>query len=1083
MKFINVRPLVFFGALFLCACMVRGQGRTEVQLSVVFKRESLREILNYLERETGVKFVYSASHLDLDERISIDIAHVSLPNILNRLLTPRGIRYLPQEGTAFIVLVSAPITGPLRPVPITVKGQVLSAGNNIPLSSVSVVVRGTPRGTITDVTGRYVLEAGADDVLVFTYLGFERIEVPVNGQTVLNATLKEDVSSLHEVMVNAGYWQIPERQQTGNIAKVMTEQVTAQPASNVLQVLQGNMPGIIVSQASGLPGSYFNVEIRGRNSLRTTANEPLYIIDGVPYISQTFLSSYTPSANASSSPLNAINPGDIESIEVLKDADATAIYGTRGANGVILITTRRGRNGPTQVTLNVYSGVGQVARQLDLLDTRQWLAMRREAFANDKLTPTVRNAPDMLVWDTTRYTDWQKELFGGTAGITNGQVVIDGGDDRTQFNLSTSFRRETTVLPGDFGYGRVSGHFNLGHNSTDKKFRMSFTTEFVGEENDLPQADPTAVATTTLPLAPPVYDSLGKLNWVAGSNPYAALFRTYSGRSRTLLTNAALEYKPLQNWLFKVNMGYTMYRGRDTGREPIISNNPIQAPTGRSRLAVTTADGWILEPMAEYTRYISKGKLVLLSGMTLLENVRQSDAFIGSGYTSDALLANLNAAPTIEADQSDHTVYRYMAAFGRIHYAWQNRYFINLTGRRDGSSRFGANRHFANFGAVGMAWLFSEEPFLHGMPDYFSFGKLRASYGITGSDQIGDYQYERVYQPAPNPYDGGEAIIPSRLVNPDFGWESNRKFEMATDFGFLNNRIHVTASWYSNRSGNQLVGYPLPTLTGEPSVQANLNATVVNTGWEFSSRTVNVSNNQFSWVTTFNLTVPQNWLASYPGLAGSTYANTLEIGKSLYLIRQYHASGVNSETGIYSVEDRDNDGFLTLADYQGRIENMKQYYGAINNTLKYRGWVLDFMFQFSRQPGISDFGLMGGVPGSRASNQPVAIFERWRKPGDETSVQRFTTLAGSTAGLQYINYRNSDAMYMDTHIFRLRAVSLSWELPGTWARRANLKRAQVYAQGQNVLLFTNSSARDPEQFNTGKIPPLRMVTFGVNITL
>ncbi len=280
-----------------------------------------------------------------------------------------------------------------------------------PLSSVSVIVRGTTRGAITDENGRYTLEASANDVLVFTYIGFERVEIPVGSQNTVNVSLKEDVSSLNEVMVNAGYWRVPHREQTGNIATVDADQIAAQPVSNVLQTLQGNVPGLYVQQGTGAPGGYFSVEIRGRNSIRADANAPLYVVDGVPYTSVSYQSSYTPGANIQSNPLSAINPSDIESISILKDADATAIYGTRGANGVILITTRRSLQGPTQITMNVYSGFGQVPRQLDLLDTKQYLEMRREAFRNDHITPTRNNAPDLLVWDTTRYTDWQKAAY------------------------------------------------------------------------------------------------------------------------------------------------------------------------------------------------------------------------------------------------------------------------------------------------------------------------------------------------------------------------------------------------------------------------------------------------------------------------------------------------------------------------------------------------------------------------------------------------------------------------------------------------------------------------------------------------
>lgn len=1079
MKFNTVRfVVIFFG--ILQSVDGYGQRLRDTQVSVVFRQVPLRQVLDYLEREADVKFVYSTSHLDLDERVDINMNAARLDVILDALLATRGIRYIPQEGSNFIVLASAPTVAEVASRRI-IQGHVLSAGDNLPLSSVSVVVRGTTRGAITDAGGSYKLEAAPEDVLVFTYIGFERLEVPVATRSVVDVSLKEDVSDLHEVLVNAGYWQTPEGARTGNITKVTAEQIASQPVSNALQALQGSVPGVYITQVNGVPGGMYTVEIRGRNSIRADANDPLYIIDGVPYTSLTTHSIYTPGASLSSSPMNSINPGDIESIEILKDADATAIYGSRGANGVILITTKRGRTGATQVTMNVYSGVGQVARQLDLLNTQQWLEMRKEAFKNDKLKPTISNAPDLLVLDTTRYTDWQKELIGGSAGIVNGQFSIGGGDERTQFNLGSSYRRESTVFPGDFSYQRGSGHLNLKHTTENRKLQLSFTTEFVGEENELPQNDITTQANTTLPLAPAAFDSLGNLSWVTPTNPYADLYRTYGLKSRNLITNGWINYTPVRDLQFRANLGYTMYRGRETGYEPIRSYNPSSQSFGRSRLAITSIERWIAEPQVEYTRFIGQGKFNVLGGMTFLQDIRQVDAFIGSGYTSDALLTNLKAAPIVEADLSDYAQYRYMAVFGRLHYSWRDKYLINLTGRRDGSSRFGPDQQFANFGAVGVAWIFSEENFSNQLFPYLSFGKLRASYGITGSDQIGDYQYMRLFGPTNLPYEGAESIVPTRLVNPDFAWESNRKLEVSADLGFIQDRIQVSASWYHHRSGNQLVGYPLPSLTGVSSVQANLDATVENTGWEFSVRTTNIHGERFSWTTTANLTVPRNRLVSYPGLAGSSYANVYEVGKPLYVVRRYHATGVNPETGLYTFEDVDDDGSLTVKDFQGLKEVSKQYYGGIYNTLRYRGWGLDFMFQFVRQTGVDLLSYFVSAPGSRNMNQPAFVMNRWQKPGDRATVQRFTTSSSNATSAAYATYKGSDANFSDASFIRLRSVSLSWQLPVEWTRRLGLQRAQLYGQGQNVLTFTDYQGRDPEAQGSGYVPPLRVFTLGVTV--
>ncbi len=337
------------------------------------------------------------------------------------------------------------------------------------------------------------------------------------------------------------------------------------------------------------------------------------------------------------------------------------------------------------------------------------------------------------------------------------------------------------------------------------------------------------------------------------------------------------------------------------------------------------------------------------------------------------------------------TVYHYNALFGRLNYNWKEKYLLNLTARRDGSSRFGPGRQFGNFGAVGAGWIFSKEKWLADRTGFLSFGKLRASYGTTGNDQIADYQYLPTYTSSGNTYQGLAGLYPTRIANPDFGWELLRKLEGGIELGFLHDKIMFTASLYENRTGNQLVGYRLPVLTGFTSVQANLPATVQNTGMEYELNTVNIRNNKFSWTSSFNISIPKNKLVAYPNIENSNYANVYTVGKSLFSQTVYHYTGVDANTGLYTFAAKDG---TTIPSYPDDLQPSKpitqQFFGGFLNTFHYKGFSIDIFLQFVKQ---YSFGYLASfnLPGVEGANQPEIVMSRWQKPGDKTNVQRFTT--------------------------------------------------------------------------------------------
>lgn len=958
--------------------------------------------------------------------------------------------------------------------------------DGMPMTGVSITVSGKQITAVSGEDGKYSIDANASDILIFSYIGFATVSEPVNGRSKINVTLKEDATALQEITVNAGYYSVKEKERTGSIAKIKAADIERQPVSSPLAAMQGRMAGVNISQSAGTPGSGFSIQVRGINSVRGEGNDPLYVINGVPYASQSLGSNDVVGGlfGGLSSPLSNINPADIESIEVLKDADATAIYGSRGANGVILITTKKGKAGKTRFDIQSYTTIGKITNKYDVLNTQQYLAMRREAFKNDGITEYPADAYDVNgTWDQARETDWQEELIGGTANIHNAQLSVSGGSQQTQFLISGTYRKETTVYPGDAHFNRGAVSANISHKSEDDKFSINFTASYSGDKNTLPGVDLTRQAYTLAPNAPALYDAAGNLNWENGTfdNPLAILQGEYVNTANTLLANSLISYKLPAGFEFRTSLGFADSQLSEVRAMPYTIYNPIYAMNSSSSEMVSN-DGkrrsWIIEPQLNWKMKWAGNEVSVLAGTTFQTQKQEALSLFASGFASNALMNSLAAANSITILQDSQSEYRYNAFYGRINFNLKDRYIVNLTGRRDGSSRFGSANRFANFGAVGAAWIFSNESLLKNKANFLSFGKLRASYGITGNDQIGDYQYLDTYQVSSNVYDGITGIQPTRLFNPNFGWETNKKLEVALELGFFKDRIFLTAAHFNNRSSNQLVGIPLPGTAGFPTLQSNLDATVQNTGIELEWRSVNLKTKNFSWITAINLTLPKNKLLDYPDLETSPYKNKFIIGESIYIQRLYHYIGLDANTGLHTVEDINGDGQITATgDLTSFIDFSPKYYGGISNQLSYKNWSMDVLFQFVKQKGADITNNMP-IPGSM-SNQLAQVSSHYPQDGLGAVAQPYTTGANADAVEAYDQYTQSDAMIADASFVRLKSMSVGYAVPQLWSKSVS---AKIYVQGQNLLTFTKFKGADPENNSGYFLPPLKQFTLGVQLS-
>lgn len=994
----------------------------------------------------------------------------------------------------FFVLVLSPVYGySASPMLVgialyqtPVKGIVKDSQGILP--GVTLVNKRNNQTIQTDAQGQFYLDLNRGDTLLFSMLGYLEQTRVYQGETSLLIMLLEDTTTLNEIVVNAGYYKVKERERTGSIARITAKDLEFQPIINPLQAMQGRMAGVSITQNSGIAGGGFDVQIRGKNSLNPLGNFPLYLVDGIPFASDNLTQS-TLSENilsgSSISPLNLINPNDIENIEVLKDADATAIYGSKGANGVVLITTKKGSSNHTTFMLSTSIAYNRVASKMKLMNTSQFNTMREEAFANDGITNYPPQAYDLNgTWDRYRYTDWQKELIGGTAIAQDTKLTILGGGLNTKFSTSISHAEQGNVFPTDKKFKRNTFNFTYNYKSSNQAFELNSSILYAQLTNDQVNMDPTDQALKLAPNAPSLYQADGSLNWSFGimGNPLAPLLATYQYKSTNLVLNLGMTYALLPNLQFKLNTGITSNQFDELQLKPHTMYDPAYGYTSEhssSAKAINTSKNFSIEPQFNYqTTLATDHSINFLVGATFQSNEKNNLEVLGSDFSSDVLLANLGSAKNIAIRNSGASVYNYAALFTRLNYTYNDTYILNLTARRDGSSRFGKNKKFGNFGALGAAWIFSNYAFLSHQ-SWLSFGKLRASYGITGSDAIGDYQYLDTYENGDYYYNQTPGLVPSRLYNPNFSWEETRKFEMALEFSLLNEQLQGSVAFYRNTSSNQLVGIPLPGTTGFTSIQANLHATVENKGWEFTLNTALIRSKNWQWNLNLNFSIPQNKLVSFPNLEGSTYAYTYVIGQSTSVQKFYNYLGIDPATGLYQFEGYQGENSLSALTDKTIMKNIGiQYHGGLTSTLRYRNLNLDLTFQYVKQYNFNYYSTLS-IPGT-INNQPVEFVDRWNEALPNASHTFYSTGANQTINELTNLLSQSTKAVSDASYLRLKNINLSYAISFP---KAHVQSILFYFQGQNLWTLTNYLGLDPEFLSLGYLPPLKTYAFGIQITL
>ncbi|GAB3756746.1 SusC/RagA family TonB-linked outer membrane protein [Spirosoma pomorum] len=977
----------------------------------------------------------------------------------------------------FIVVIACAITNNVLAQERRVTGKVTAAEDGNVLPGVSVVAKGTTRGTQTDAEGNYSLVL-PDNIgtLVFSFVGVETQEVNVGNRTTVNVVMSNDTRSLDEVVVT-GYGAQSKRNLTGNIAKVSAREIENIPVPSVEQAFQGKLAGVQVTSLNGKVGQGIQIRVRGASSL-TASSQPLYVIDGIPLTS----SDQSTSTGAPTNPIADINPNDIESLEVLKDASAAAIYGARASNGVVLITTKKGRVGKTVFEASAQAGSSSPTHLRQWLNTQQYVELFNEALAN---TISLGELPSGVTLNNTfnRFaagnsagwqganplynTDWQREAFQ-RAPSQQYDISARGGDAKTRFFVSGQYFDQNGILIKN-RFRRLGARANLEHSATDKltigvNFNLTHSiNDRVADDNTFS----TPIQIVALPPLTPVIDP--RTNQLSGDytlyyNPLLNRdFGSIQARIYRVIGNAFADYKILPGLSFRTEFGTDLlaqqeeeYFGRETVRNTGAPNG-IGTNSFRQVTNYTTNNYFTFgQTLAE--KHAVDGTL----GMSYQESRTNTGAVVGQQFPSNAY-KQITSAGRITGGDGIETRFSFLSYFARANYRFDDRYLVGLSARVDGSSRFGVSNKYGVFPAVSAGWIITKEPFLQNIK-VLSLLKLRASYGLTGNAEIGNFNSQALYSAVT--YAGVPGQVSVQLANPNLTWEKTLQTDIGLEYGFLNDRITGEIDFYQKNTSGLLLNVNVPGSTGYRTQLRNV-GNMQNKGIEFVFNSQNLVGD-FRWTTSLNVAYNKNIVTN---LSGTTvignFLNRAQEGQPIGVFVGPEYAGVDSQNGdalYYTNRDLGNGNRerSTTNDYNAATfvplgSPVPTFTGGVTNTFGYKGIDLSFLFQ--GQFGNYIYNGAGQYQSANASNgfdnQTVDQMRRWQKPGDVTNVPQARLLLGNGT-------RESSRYLQRGDYVRLRTVTLGYSVPKSIINRVGLNRVRVYVTGQNLLTFTKYTGWDPE---------------------
>jgi len=977
----------------------------------------------------------------------------------------------------------------------------ISDSDGEPLIGANILIKGSGEGTITDIDGRYSLMATPGDVLEVSYTGYNSKEMIVGEASVMDLTMNFDAVGLEDIIV-VGYAPQRRKDLTGSVSSVKTEDIEDVQLPSLETALQGRISGVQVTKNSGKPGGGINVNVRGRTSI-SASNQPLYVIDGVPIVSGDNLDfSREGTGGSGISVLSDINPDQIESIEVLKDAASAAIYGSRAANGVVLITTKSGSKSGTKITLNASYGPQWLPKKIATVDGPTYIEYITQVFGAN-------------IVGTEANSKWQDEIFQ-TGAVQEYTGSISGGNESTQYYGTLGFTDDEGIMVNS-GFNRYSGRLNVNHIATEKlgfKMNMGYTnsnTRQIQNDNNIFGALSTAIL---LPPVVPIRNEDGSYGSAFGlENPVAAVteYKNNINRGR-LIGNVAATYNILDNLSFKASLGTDLINQSENVFEPRLlqsSNN------GRAVVAAITDYRIIHDYVLSFNDNIGRGSLSVLAGTSFQEdkiNVTYSEAV---NFPTDAFTGlSSGAEPVTTAGFFDGDNLK--SYFGSFNYNFDDRYYVTGTFRADGSSRF-VNNQWGYFPGLALAWNISNESFLEDGP--FDLFKIRASYGQTGNSTIGNFLSRQLYGGGEN-YLDSPGTAPSQIGNPDLKWETTTQTNIGLDFGLFKNRFSGSVDYYVKNTTDLLLDRPIPTTSGFTTVVQNVGE-VQNQGIDLSLTGVFVESKNVSWSTTFNVGYLKNEIKKLvdgiPFDAG--FANRIAEGQpigSFFGHRtngifqnqgeiEAHATQATAAPGDIRFEDIGGgagpDGILATADdiapdgvindddrtYIGKA--LPDFTGGITNNINVFGVEVSAFFQFATGFQIFNNNLAFAEGLNSVFAPTVRAWENaWREEGDDTFIPRIAS------GDPNNNRRTSDRFTEDGDYIRLKTLTVGYNIPESILSNIGVSSLKVYASGYNLWTATGYSWFDPEVNifdgnNTAlgtdflTFPQPRSIVFGVKVGL
>lgn len=999
---------------------------------------------------------------------------------------------------------------------IEVSGTVTDQlGEPIPGATVKEI--GTTNGVVTDIDGHFMISVTSSGArLEFSFLGYTPYEHVVNGPlSNLIVTLTEEVSELDELVV-IGYGSMKKRDISGSISTISNESLQNTPVKNVMSALQGRASGVQVVSNSGAPGDGISVTVRGQSTLNS-GNEPLYVIDGVPVESNS-LSQLNGYDSHGLNPLADINPQDIESIEILKDGSSTAIYGSRAANGVVLITTKRGKEGKAQINVNLYTGVSTITRKLSVLNATQWRDIIIDTYKNldaynNAVNPSEPHwtAIDSLNPMNSGDVDWQEVMYR-TAFQKQASISVIGGNQAARYSLSSSFLDQDGILLNS-NYKRITSRLNTDFKITEK-VNAGYSVSFTHGKNNRINAGGTGnhSLVQSILVRPPVYSLTypdgSPINYFNGKrNPVGlANEATHLNTTNRIIGNQYVEWEILKDLRFKTNVSLDFI----TMKEDEFYPTTVDYREGWNSGAVRATQNltWANENYLTYNRtFQDRHNFSILGGFSQQEWKTETTGLDGQFFASDNI-RTLNGAGTISG-QSVNGTYEHslMSVFGRVGYDYLGRYLLQATMRADGSSRFGKEKKWGTFPSASFAWRFSDESLFKNMKN-LEDGKLRFSVGQTGNESIGNYVSQGEFSLNAKYLDYSGAT-PTAMPNKNLSWETTTQYNAGIDLSLFNGRIYLTADAYQKNTTDLLFNVPIPETTGFGSISQNIGE-IRNRGLEFALTTQNLTG-KFRWSTSFNIGMNRNKIISLPEniltngfIQNGTY-HILKVDEPIGTFYGWKFLGVyardedNTQQVKYGSangkvfrggdpiwDDLNGDKIIDDQDKQIIGNAQPLFTGGLNNDFAYKNFTLNFFLQFSYGNDIySNLNMMRNWVFAY-NNVSTDALHRWRKQGDITDFPR--PIRNDPLRNEYL--RVSDRWIEDGSYMRLKNVTLAYNLPKRMADKIFLEGLQLYVTGENLITWTHYTAYDPDVssfsglrvgVDDGSYPHSRTFVFGLNI--